>query len=199
MTVALQNANVASINSVGPGTSGESTELGAARTFDDSFEQAFDSPEALKAFFRDLLEFLREFSSVEPERRLPNVSPRRVHRAAVRPDSAGKAALLAAPWATPRLQRPLVPATRNSLASAAPAPVRAPAPAAPVPVRTPAPAAGVPRSPALISVAPAPDGLSSPDRPSLARRTPGAVARTIALGTSSNGDPVRVPPFVAKL
>lgn len=127
-----------------------------------------EDAQAINTFFRDLIEFLQEFSSVPLAQRATGPSPRRVHRAAVRPEPAAE---------TLMGRRPSAAAKR---------PVAAPA-AAPASVE---PGAG--SDPAAVPAA-AESAVALTAR-RLARR---ALAAAAAEGNSTN--PLRVPPFVAKM
>ena len=107
------------------------------------------SAEALNVFFLELLQFLRDFSSVTPAERAASVSPRRVHRAAVRPGPAAEALITRSPKpggsaakltraAAPPVVTGLPSAPAIELARAAQPEQAAPAPAkqaAPVPAK----------------------------------------------------------------
>jgi hypothetical protein len=123
----------------------------------------------MMAFFYDLIEFLREFSSVPVEYRAIGPSPRRVHRAAVRPDPYARTLL------SPR------PARRS---------VAAPPVAARIDlVGTPAEA---PRAIEIIEgPAALPEPAPVPPAESKRRATPKAAPE--------KAKPMRVPPFVSKM
>jgi hypothetical protein len=123
----------------------------------------------MMAFFHDLIEFLREFSSVPPEYRAMGPSPRRVHRAAVRPDAYGQTLI----GPRPARVSPAVPspAARIDL------------------VGTPAP------GPGATGTTEGPDALPAPVPPTSGQRR--SADPTAAPPEKAN--PMRVPPFVAKM
>jgi hypothetical protein len=122
------------------------------------------------AFFRDLIEFLREFSSVPVEYRATGPSPRRVHRAAVRPDPYGQTLIgRPRPAGMSRAVRPA--AARIDL------------------VGTPAP------GPGAAGTSEGPGALPAPVPPTSGRRR----SANPKAAPPEKANPMRVPPFVAKM
>jgi len=190
VTVLLEPSNLATR----PGAK-QAKAAQALPTFEDDFEGVFDDPEARMVFFRDLLEFLREFCAGladADDTRVAGVSPRRVHRAAVRPGSSLAALAPPRKAGSNKPRPPIAPAPRVDVAGPAAPALVVPAAAA-MPVAVPAaaaaarPAAARTVAPQVAMPVPAGGPLAVPVGPAPVARAGGA------------NPLLRVPPFVAKL
>ena len=164
---------------------------------------------SINAFFRDLIEFLREFTSVPPEERAKGPAPRKANRAGARSEPDGQTS------ANPRLPRkadspaPVVAPAAAEAAAAAPVGVPAAEAAAEAPetarrsapARTAAPsdskAAKAAKAAEAAGAAEAAE--AAPAAAPNARSKPPRRAAPSASNDSGENSPVRVPPFVAKM